>query len=62
MAPRAKNGPNGIILVFLIFNTINDIGRPIIDPRKIESRACGHPRINPKKNNNFISPPPIDSV
>ena len=41
MAPAAKNGPKGIICSEFFFNRINDIGKPISEPKKIEKIVIG---------------------
>ena len=38
-APILKNGPNGMICSLLFFSKINEVGRPINEPKKIEINA-----------------------
>ena len=60
-APIHKNGPNGTILVFFFFKIIKDIGKPTIEPMKIDKIDIEYPNTSPKTNIKFMSPPPIYS-
>ena len=61
IAPIPKKGPKGIILLFLLYKITNEIGNPMNDAKNIDTSDIGIFKTKPKVNNNFISPPPIDS-
>ncbi len=56
-----RKGPKGIRLSLLLNRTYIAMGNAMNVARKIVNTAIGYPKTRPKRNINFISPPPSDS-